>query len=523
MTARTLTAWPKAGAWQGLAQVAPVLLAGTVLLLAVFWKEGSTAVQVWSVSTAYSHCFFVLPIAAYIAWDRRDRLRGMRAEPLPWLALGAIPLGFAWLAAERLGIMEGRQLVAMTILQLLFLAVLGWRLWWALSAALLYLYFLVPFGAFVTPWLQHFTAQFIPVGLNLLGIPNYVDNFLIEIPEGRFYVAEACAGLRFLIAAIAFGVLYSVLIYRSPWRRAGFMLASVIIPIIANGIRALGIVVLGHILGSAQAGAADHIIYGWLFFSVVILLLILAGMPFREDLPGPAAIRTREPAAGPSALPPMRSLWVAAGLLCALTLLAPAMALGLDRQAGSVRETAAPRFVVTTPCGLTPGIIPAAASLAPGRGTTTTYSCGPMTLAVTVLAVPPRSIQGPIQAARHALGVESGGGEVESGTLHIPNGDPAAWRIVESEDTLHATASTIWVGGDVARGGIGARLRQLRDSILGSSLAPVLVVLDARLPRERAEHFQRQPARALLQNFLAAQFDLSAQIRQIAAEAAGPR
>src|SRR5581483_9036774 len=95
----------------------------------------------------------------------------------------------------------------------------------------------------------------------------------------------ACAGLRFLIASIAFGTLYSCLIYRSFTRRALFMLASVIIPIIANGFRALGIVVLGHVLGSAQAAAADHILYGWLFFSIVILLLIMAGLPFREDTP----------------------------------------------------------------------------------------------------------------------------------------------------------------------------------------------------------------------------------------------
>ena len=42
--------------------------------------------------------------------------------------------------------------------------------------------------------------------------------------------AEACAGLRFLIASIAFGVLYSVLIYRSYTRRTLFIVASIILP-----------------------------------------------------------------------------------------------------------------------------------------------------------------------------------------------------------------------------------------------------------------------------------------------------
>ena len=53
-------------------------------------------------------------------------------------------------------------------------------------------------------------------------------------------------------------------------------------------MRALGIVVLGAVLGSAQAAAADHLIYGWMFFSVVMLLLVASGMPFREAPPGPA-------------------------------------------------------------------------------------------------------------------------------------------------------------------------------------------------------------------------------------------
>ena len=96
-------------------------------------------------------------------------------------------------------------------------------------------------------------------------------------------MAEACAGLRFLIASIAFGCLYALLMYRSPVRRGVFIVVSIIVPIIANGFRGLGIVYLGYLLDSAQAAAADHVIYGWIFFSFVILLLIALGLPFRQD------------------------------------------------------------------------------------------------------------------------------------------------------------------------------------------------------------------------------------------------
>ena len=179
----------------------------------------------------------------------------------------------------------------------------------------------------------------------MLGIPYVMDRFTIEIPEGTFYIAEACAGLRFLIASIAFGVLYACLIYRSPWRRAAFMLASCIIPIIANGFRALGIVVLGHILGSAQAVAADHVIYGWVFFSVVILLLILAGLPFREDTVKPPA-----PAAGSRAALCPSALWLAAVLLMAVVAIGPAVAAAIDRGAATAPAVALPAFVPGPDC-----------------------------------------------------------------------------------------------------------------------------------------------------------------------------
>ena len=228
------------------------LAIGLVALALLFHAEIASAVKTWIDSTAYNHCFLVIPIAGFLIWDRRASLRGLTAAPLPLVALLALPLGVVWLAAERLGIMEGRQLVAVPMVEVLILAMFGWRLWLALLGPLLYLYFLVPFGDFLTPQLQDVTTWFIRHGVDILGIPAYIDGYIIEIPEGSFFVAEACAGLRFLIASIAFGVLYSLLMYRTPMRRILFIAASIVVPIIANGFRALGIVVLGHILGSAQ-------------------------------------------------------------------------------------------------------------------------------------------------------------------------------------------------------------------------------------------------------------------------------
>jgi len=262
------------------------IAAGALVFGLAFWTEIVRAVYVWDDSTAYNHCFLIIPISAYLIWERRAELFARLPAPdfRPFVLM--IPVGLVWLLAERIHIMEGRQLMAIGLFELFLLAVLGVRAWRVIAFALLYLVFLVPVGAFLTPKLQDFAMAFAVHGIELIGIPVFWqhEGMLIEVPGARFTVAEACAGLRFLIASIALGALYGYLMYRSWSRRAAFLAASIIVPIIANGMRVMGIVVLGYILDSAQAAAADHLIYGWVFFSLVSLLLILAGLPFRQPM-----------------------------------------------------------------------------------------------------------------------------------------------------------------------------------------------------------------------------------------------
>ena len=59
--------------WRRLA--APLGL-GVLLLGLLFNREVVVAVQTWDSSTAYNHCFLVIPITLYLLWDRRQDLAG---------------------------------------------------------------------------------------------------------------------------------------------------------------------------------------------------------------------------------------------------------------------------------------------------------------------------------------------------------------------------------------------------------------------------------------------------------------
>jgi exosortase A len=271
-----------------------IAIAAVGIVFAIgFQREIIAAVKVWNGSTAYNHCYLVLPVVAVLLWSRRAVIIGSRPVPTFWPLLLLPALAALWSAAALVDVMEIEQLAAVMLFEVLLIALLGWGLFRALLAPLLFLFFLVPFGAFLVPVLQRFTADFAAAGLQALGIPVFADGFIIQIPEGTFEVAEACAGLRFLIASIVFGCFFATVVYHSKWRRLAFVLLSIAAPVIANGLRALGLIVLAHLVGSAPAIETDHILYGWLFFTLVTLLLIGVGLTFADNTNGRDAVPAR--------------------------------------------------------------------------------------------------------------------------------------------------------------------------------------------------------------------------------------
>ncbi|MGQ4828503.1 archaeosortase/exosortase family protein, partial [Enterococcus faecalis] len=72
--------------------------------------------------------------------------------------------------------------------------------------------------------------------LALAHIPATLDGVFITTPAGYFEVAEACSGVKFLIAMIAYGALVANVCFLRWRRRAAFMGVAVVVPILANGV-----------------------------------------------------------------------------------------------------------------------------------------------------------------------------------------------------------------------------------------------------------------------------------------------
>lgn len=246
------------------------LAACALILLLVFAQDwGDMAGQWWNSST-YNHVVLVPPILGWLVWQRRGELA--RLSPSGWWP-GLVLFGGAtllWVLGSFAGFDLARQAAAVAMLGALVLALLGPRVGWALAFPLGYMAFLVPFGDELIAPLQTITAKLTIALVHLSGIPAAIDGVFIDTPAGLFEVAEACSGIKFLIAMIALGVLVSHLCFASPWRRAGFMILAIVVPIVANGVRAWGTIYAAQSMGVAWAGGFDHIVYGWIFFALVI-------------------------------------------------------------------------------------------------------------------------------------------------------------------------------------------------------------------------------------------------------------
>jgi EpsI family protein len=102
----------------------------------------------------------------------------------------------------------------------------------------------------------------------------------IETPAGLFEVAEACSGVKFLIAMVAFGVLVAGVCFNSWRRRIAFLTLAVILPILANGVRAWATIFVAQYVGAEKATGFDHLIYGWIFFAIVMSVTLALAWRF---------------------------------------------------------------------------------------------------------------------------------------------------------------------------------------------------------------------------------------------------
>lgn len=250
--------------------------------IAIFYQGVLTAIDVWIVSEIFNHCLFVIPFSLYLIYQKKHTLslHEIKSSLLPLIPLvGAI---FVQLFALIGDIKILMHIATFTSLPLLIWLLLGNEIAKKLSFPLFFILFCIPIGDQLIPYLQELTTNLAVPLLELTNVPIYRNGLYLDIPEGRFLVAEACSGISFLISSVVFGFGYAYLSFTSYKKRALFIAISILVPILANALRVYGIILTGHLSNMEYAVGADHLIYGGVFYVIVLFILIFIGERYRD-------------------------------------------------------------------------------------------------------------------------------------------------------------------------------------------------------------------------------------------------
>jgi len=254
-----------------------------IVWLFVYWDSIDNMRGVWEQSKTYQHCYLIVPISLWLVWQKKEQIQNTSIGIALLPALLVILPSLLWIVGRTAEIAFFEHIATVTSLQLIIWALIGNQLAKILAFPIIYLIFCIPFGDELIPFLQEVTAHLSVVMVRMSGVPVFREGLYLTIPNGKFEIAEACSGIRFLISSIALGTLFANVFFFKKWKFTLYVIFSCLFPILANSIRAYGIIMIGYLSNMKYATGVDHLIYGWVFFAMVISMMFYFAWRFQDQ------------------------------------------------------------------------------------------------------------------------------------------------------------------------------------------------------------------------------------------------
>ncbi|MCX6628247.1 MAG: exosortase, partial [Candidatus Solibacter sp.] len=248
------------------------------LLIACYAPVLKRLLGQWNHDPDMGHGFFVPLIAGFIIWQRRVELAAIKPEPNWWgllvVAWGGFQLMLATLGAE---LFTARMSFVVTLIGVVW-TLGGTAILKKLAFPLFLLFFMLPIPSVIysaaTFKLQILASQIADGALTLLSIPVLREGNILELPNQRLSVVDACSGIRSLLSLTFLSLVYGYFFERKNWVRVVLFFSTIPIAIIANASR----VTMTGIMTQVQADLAEgffHQAEGWVIFMVALVILIV--------------------------------------------------------------------------------------------------------------------------------------------------------------------------------------------------------------------------------------------------------
>ena len=226
-----------------------------VLIIAGLWgflfrNELHSIVGKWLTDASWSHGFLIPLFSLYFLNQRKGAILSAQARPnyAGLVLLIFILLFYFFNLVSPSGYAYFRSLSAIAAVGAVVLFLGGWRIFRLSFFAIAFLVFAVPlprrYYVAMTMPMRRLAAGIATALLNLLhGMDATVNGVVIDIfykghhLEPSLNVAEACSGMRLLMAFLALGVMMAFLHYRPLWQRLILLAVTVPIAVLCNVIR----------------------------------------------------------------------------------------------------------------------------------------------------------------------------------------------------------------------------------------------------------------------------------------------
>jgi exosortase A len=256
------------------------------LLVLLYWPTAGSVRRTWS-QDPFAHAYFAVAAAGYLAWSRRARVESTNWRP----AFVALPLlglcSFVWLLGDPRRTSHLQELCLATMGVGLTWSVLGTTAMRVLIFPLGLLLFALPFGErlvpALVPALQEFTARFALKLLTLSGVQAVLDGYAISIADDRWLVSDACGGINYLTASLVVGYLYAGTVYREWRHRVAFLVASALVPLVANGLRVYATILLDYAGATTVVAGMGHYMFGLFVFGIIMSVLFIVCGRWRDE------------------------------------------------------------------------------------------------------------------------------------------------------------------------------------------------------------------------------------------------
>ena len=249
-----------------------------VTAFVVYADAFRSLIQTWNRTGEYRHGFLVMPIALWLAFLSRGKLDGAVLKPSAWGILGLLLAVTVWALGRLWDLNIFMHAGVVSIIPFSVLAFFGQDVSRRMIFPIGYMFLAVPVdGKWLVPFLQTITAQGAEAMLQLLNVPVFRDGTLLSLPVADFEVAEACSGYRFLIAMAVIMLAMAWVYYGTVTKRLLFVAVAMVMALAVNIVRVTGIMLLAQERGLASSAYADHVLYGWQLYVVIMLLLAVAG------------------------------------------------------------------------------------------------------------------------------------------------------------------------------------------------------------------------------------------------------